>query len=429
MKLDEQPVMDVIGIGVGPSNLALAISLEEMRADGDAGGAPLTMHFFEKQAGFGWHRGMLLEGATMQVSFLKDLATMRNPMSPYTFMAYLKSKDRIADFINSRTLFPFRVEFHDYLTWVAHHFNNVISYGAEVVRISPVIDDGLIKFLDLEVRFGGSRESVIRRTKNLVIGTGLTPRLPAGIEESPRIWHSSRLLERAEEISPGVKRLVVVGAGQSAAEVTEYFHSRFPEAEVHAVFSRYGYSVADDSPFTNAIFDPKAVDEFFASPPDLKRRLIGYHGGTNYSVVDLDLSTSLYRTSYQERVLGNQRLLMRNMTKVVALDERADQVEVALEYLPDGRRDVIEADAVVFATGYQANDPFPLLKEIASECKIDTHGQLALDRDYRVATSDSMKCGIYLHGAISEHTHGLAAGLLSNTAVRAGEIADSISTR
>ncbi|MDX3583352.1 lysine N(6)-hydroxylase/L-ornithine N(5)-oxygenase family protein [Streptomyces europaeiscabiei] len=427
MKLDEQSVMDVIGIGVGPSNLALAISLEE--ADGDAAGAPHTMHFFEKQASFSWHRGMLLEGATMQVSFLKDLVTMRNPMSPYTFMSYLKSKGRIAEFINTRTLFPFRVEFHDYLTWVAHHFNDVISYGAEVVRISPVVDDGLIGFLDLEVRFGGSRESVIRRTRNLVIGTGLAPKLPAGIEESPRIWHSSGLLERVEEISPGARRLVVVGAGQSAAEVVEYFHGRFPEAEVHAVFSRYGYSVADDSPFTNAIFDPKAVDEFFVSPPDLKKRLIGYHGGTNYSVVDLDLSTSLYRASYQEHVLGNPRLLMRNMTKVVALDERADRVEVALEYLPNGRRDVIEADAVVFATGYQANDPFPLLKEIASECKIDTHGQLVLERDYRVSTSDSVKCGIYLHGAVSEHTHGLAAGLLSNTAVRAGEIADSISTR
>jgi len=429
MKRDEKSVVDVIGIGVGPSNLALATALEELGADGSVDGVRRTMHLFEKKDGFGWHRGMLLEGATMQVSFLKDLATMRNPMSPYTFMAYLKSKNRIADFINSRTLFPFRVEFHDYLTWVARKFDNVISYGAEVVRVSPVVEDGLINFLDLEVRFTRSQEPTVRRTRNLVIGTGLTPRLPADIQESARVWHSSRLLERVEEIPPRAKKLMVVGAGQSAAEVAEYFHSRFPEAEVHAVFSRYGYSVADDSPFTNAIFDPKAVDEFFVSPPDLKEQIIGYHGGTNYSVVDLDLSTSLYRASYQERVLGKQRLLMRNMTKVVSLHERADQVEVLLQYLPDGRRDIVEADAVVFATGYQASDPLPLLKEIASECKIDTQGQFILERDYRVATSDSVKCGIYLHGAVSERSHGLASGLLSNTAVRAGEIAGSIFTR
>ena len=32
---------------------------------------------------------MLLEDATMQVSFLKDLVTLRNPASEYGFLSYL----------------------------------------------------------------------------------------------------------------------------------------------------------------------------------------------------------------------------------------------------------------------------------------------------------------------------------------------------
>ena len=44
---------DAVGIGFGPSNLALAIALEER---GDTG----RMRFFERQECFGWHRDMLL---------------------------------------------------------------------------------------------------------------------------------------------------------------------------------------------------------------------------------------------------------------------------------------------------------------------------------------------------------------------------------
>ena len=35
-------------------------------------------------------------------------------------------------------------------------------------------------------------------------------------------------------------RFIVVGAGQSAAEVTDYLHTTFPDAEVHGVFAKYG---------------------------------------------------------------------------------------------------------------------------------------------------------------------------------------------
>src|ERR1044072_8824021 len=106
------PVYDVIGVGFGPSNIAQAVASAEHDR-------PVRGLFLERQPEFGWHRGMLIEDATMQVSFLKDLVTMRNPTSEFSFLSYLHSADRLVDFINQKSLFPLRVEFHDYLEWAA----------------------------------------------------------------------------------------------------------------------------------------------------------------------------------------------------------------------------------------------------------------------------------------------------------------------
>ena len=120
-------------------------------------------------------------------------------------------------------------------------------------------------------------------------------------------WRRYRTAARSSSTSPSLpvepppRRFLVVGAGQSAADVTEYLHRSHPQAEVCAVFTRYGYTPADDSPFANRIFDPAAVDDYFGSPEDVKQMLVDYHRNTNYSVVDADLIEELYRRAYQEK--------------------------------------------------------------------------------------------------------------------------------
>ncbi|WP_127361640.1 lysine N(6)-hydroxylase/L-ornithine N(5)-oxygenase family protein [Actinacidiphila soli] len=425
----DQPIADLVGIGFGPSNLALAIACEEMRPADRLEPTP-EVAFFEKQTAFGWHRGMLMEDATMQVSFLKDLATMRDPQSRYTFTAYLHAKNRMTEFINSKTLFPLRVEFHDYLEWAARPFAAQVSYNHDVTAIDPVLEDGVVTAFDVTARSPVTGAAVVRRTRNVVLGTGLAPYLPPEVPVSERIWHSSELIRRTRGITPpSPGRVVVVGAGQSAAEATEYLHRTFLDAEICTVFSRYGYSVADDSPFTNSIFDPQAVDEFFVAPREVKQLLLARHSNTNYSVVDLALTQELYRRSYQEKVVGRERLRTLHTSRVTGIREQGGKVQLDIEGLSTGSVRTIDADAVVYATGYQPTDPLPLLGSLASECKLDDSGRLLLERDYRVITSDAVQGGIYLHGGGAEHTHGLSAGLLSNTAVRSGEIAHSILRR
>src|SRR5688500_19564425 len=122
----ELPVYDIVGIGFGPANLAMAAALAEHNAAADRDRV-VTGHFLERQPAFGWHRGMLIGDATMQVSFLKDLVTMRNPSSDYSFLHYLQSRGRLVEFINHKVLFPLRIEFHDYLEWAAERMSHAVE--------------------------------------------------------------------------------------------------------------------------------------------------------------------------------------------------------------------------------------------------------------------------------------------------------------
>ncbi|MET9744965.1 lysine N(6)-hydroxylase/L-ornithine N(5)-oxygenase family protein [Streptomyces ardesiacus] len=423
---DTTLVHDLIGIGFGPSNVAMAIAIREHNAR--AGGQEaFDARFFEQQPRFGWHRGMLIDDATMQVSFLKDLVTLRNPASEYSFLCYLQSKGRLIDFINHKNLFPLRVEFHDYFEWAAAKVDDLVSYGHEVVGVAPVARDGAVDHLEATVRSGEGLE--IHRARNLVIGTGLRPLVPDGVERGERVWHNSELLSRVDALEgTSPSRFIVVGAGQSAAENVAYLHRRFPRAEVCAVFARYGYSPADDSAFANRIFDPAAVDEYFTAPGSVKRRLMDYHGNTNYSVVDIDLIDDLYRQMYREKVLGTERLRFLNVSRLSEVKETPDRVRATVTSLVTGEETALDADVLVLATGYGPADPLGLLGEAADRCLRDDEGRVRVERDYRVATDPALRCGIYLQGG-TEHTHGITSSLLSNTAVRVGEILESLLDR
>ncbi|MGW1836096.1 lysine N(6)-hydroxylase/L-ornithine N(5)-oxygenase family protein [Streptomyces sp. NPDC002067] len=420
---DAPLIHDLIGIGFGPSNVAMALALTEHNARVGRQEA-VTAHFFEQQPGFGWHRGMLIDDATMQVSFLKDLVTLRNPTSEYSFLQFLQSKGRLIDFVNHKNLFPLRVEFHEYFEWAAAKVDDMVSYGHQVVAVEPVVRDGVVEYLDVTARCGD--ETVVHRARNLVIGTGLRPVMPEGVERTDRVWHNSDLLTKVDGLTgTEPERFVVVGAGQSAAENVAYLHRRFPDAEICAVFSRYGYSPADDSGFANRIFDPQAVDDYFSAPEDVKQRLMDYHGNTNYSVVDIDLIDDLYRQAYREKVLGAERLRFMNVSRLTDVKETPEGVRATVKSLVTGEESLLDADVVVCATGYLEADGLGLLGEAAEQCHRDERGRVRVGRDYRVSTDPRLRCGIYLQGG-TEHTHGITSSLLSNTAIRVGEILDSI---
>ncbi|MGP3978932.1 lysine N(6)-hydroxylase/L-ornithine N(5)-oxygenase family protein [Streptomyces sp. 8N114] len=419
----------VVGVGFGPSNLSLAVALDEHN---QAGGNHLSATFVERQPAFGWHRNMLLPSAKMQVSFLKDLATFRNPTSRHSFVSYLHEAGRLAQFVNNQDFFPTRQEFHDYLEWAGSHFADRVSYSAEVTafRLPAGRRGGPADTVQVEVRDkgegGGTR---LLSGRNVVVSTGLVPKMPPGIDRDERVWHSSEFLGRFRTVNPvTVRRVAVVGGGQSAAEIVRYVYDELPHAEVSAVLPSYGYAIADDTPFANQIFDADAVDDYYHGSDRARDAFWRYHRNTNYGVADTDTIKDLYQRVYADEVAGNTRLSFRNLSRIDAVKQIGDEVRATVFSARSGETYELDVDVLIFATGYDPMDPADFLGDLAEHCLRDDSGRLRVGRDYRVLTSPEVTAGIYLQGG-TEHTHGLASSLLSNIAIRSGEIVDSIAAR
>ncbi|SPC23647.1 lysine N(6)-hydroxylase/L-ornithine N(5)-oxygenase family protein [Cupriavidus oxalaticus] len=418
------PVLDLLGIGFGPSNLALAVALREMLPQQ----APFRFGFVEKKPGFIWHGNMLLDNSRMQISFLKDLVTMRNPASRYTFINYLHERERLLDFINTRTFYPSRYEFNDYLSWVAADFADTCHYGEEVVSVEPeTAGKGALACLRVTSRAADGALAV-RRARNVVVSVGGAPSIPdtfVPLRGHARVFHSSNYLTSLERLAQAgpVRRVAVIGSGQSAAEIFLDLHGREGGIEVDLVSRAPALKPADDSPFVNEIFNPRYIDYLFSRAPNEREQLLSEFGNTNYAVVDTDLIEAIYEVLYQQKVTGRVRHRLLAGCEARHAEADADGVRLDIARRDDGAHQLQRYDAVILATGYRRELHQSLLAPLASY--LDDAKGFQADRDYRLQMAPGCQAGVFLQGCC-EATHGLSDTLLSVLAVRAQEIAAAV---
>lgn len=410
-------IYDLIGIGFGPSNIALAITLEEQKQASYG----IESFFIEKQPDFAWHANMMLDNAHMQVSFLKDLATMRNPSSHFTFINYLHQKNRLQDFINLKTFFPSRYEFNDYLTWAASHFDHCCAYGEEVLEILPEKHDSEVELLRVRSR---NQDQVVneRLTRNLVISIGGQPRIPDGfrsLKEDSRVFHSNSYLKEIKR-HPNAKRIAVVGGGQSAAEIFMDLHHRYTAAQVDLIMRARAIKPSDDSPFVNEIFNTDFTDHVFNSSDQQRTEILSEFWHTNYAAPDLVLIEQIFNVFYRQKIAGieQHRYLRRHEVKQAV--SQKDGIQFVLHDL-GADRDYIESyDIVVLATGYNRDYHKYLLAPI-----LPYFEDMRVDRQYRLRSVTQFKPAVFLQGAC-ESSHGLSDTLLSVTATRTQEIVQAL---
>lgn len=422
--MTDDDILDVFGIGFGPANLALAIALQEFN-ESVAEPQRVRMLFADRHPRPLWHPGMLLDDAEMQVSFLKDLATFRNPQSRFTFVSFLKSRDRLADFVNRGSTAPLRLEFAAYLAWAADQLTHLVRHGLTVRSVEPVLRDGQ---RDHFLITGDAARGPFRlRARRLVVATGLQPHWPAGLRPAERIWHTAELLPRLDDfrVSSTAPSLVVAGAGQSAAEAALHLYHRFPEATVHLVSPQFGLAPADQGPLVNQIFDPDTVDLTFGASEGDRAALLRMHRNTNYAVASRSVIQSIFDVIYRDRWLGTDRFLLHRLSRVRSADVDGDRVRVEVVDQLTRRTETVAADALVLGTGYRPFDPTMLLDSHGALLPRDHVGRVLVDRDCRVPLAGPGRAELFLVGQ-TEHQHGLAATLLSVVAVRAGEIADAL---
>ncbi|MBO3275547.1 lysine N(6)-hydroxylase/L-ornithine N(5)-oxygenase family protein [Pseudomonas schmalbachii] len=413
-------VYDYIGIGFGPSNLALAIATQE---HAQFYGLSPNVCFLERKPGFNWHEGMLIDGSTMQISFLKDLVTQRNPGSHFSFINYLKERGRLQDFINLKTFFPTREEYNDYLGWAASHFAGQIHFGEQVIGVEPCFEDGRFVAVDVLSRSADGGTSR-RRARNLVFGIGGVPQVPGAFEgiDDPRVLHSSAYRGGIEQLlaeHSGPLNVAVIGAGQSAAEIFEDLANRFDNVNASLVIRGSALKPSDDSPFVNQIFNPSFTDTIFQQTQERRESMLQEFRNTNYSVVDPELIEAIFQRIYQQKVRGEQRHQLLTQREVVHA-EVGDDIELFLRNTADDHQDSQRFDVVILATGYRRDYHHQILAGIREYLQGPE-----VDRNYRLSLRHGTDVGVYLQGCCEE-SHGLSDTLLSVLAIRSREVAESI---
>ncbi|OBZ75954.1 L-ornithine N(5)-monooxygenase [Grifola frondosa] len=396
------PIYDIIGLGFGPANLAIAGAIVE-KWSANKSAAPLRqVLFIEKQQEFRWHPGMLLPNSRMQISFLKDLATLRSPQSPFTFLAYLHSQDRLMPFINRGSFTPTRREYYDYLSWAAERVQQEgvqVQFGEEVVwnhslwrRYRGATGAEFFRRASA-VDFSGLLISHAHHTisGNIVLSPGGYPRLPpalSSISPHPRLLHSANYVTSIDQVFASIPRpaaeplrIAVIGSGQSSTEVLLDLYNRLNNLpigtgerhELDMIFRKGSLKPSDDTPFSNEIFDPASTDMMFNLPTQGDRqRVLREYNSTNYSVVNPRTIDALYEVMYHQKLLDGVasrtgrddgsvrvRINLRSHTIVSAAEDASAEVSnehggIHLTLHAIYSRSVSQKtyDAIVCGTGY-----------------------------------------------------------------------------
>lgn len=410
----------LLAIGAGPANLALAVAIEE------SGSAELAEHtlLLEQSPEVKWQRDLLMPWARSQVSFLKDLVTLRNPRSKFSFLNFLHDQNRLDEFINLGTFHPFRWEVSDYLQWVATSLEQVrIRYDSRVASIEPVRRSGGA----IEGWTATLTDGDVIHCRDLVVGGGRDPYLPKVFADLPpdRIVHSAHYQRRIRQLPADAPlRAVVVGGAQSAAEMFMALHDNLPNSTRTLVVRSVGPQNYQTSKFVNELFYPSFVDRFYDSPPEVRRQLLDEMRLTNYAGAAPPFLENMYSMLYQQRGLGGQQSQVRTLTEVVGARVADDEVVLDLRDRTSGKVEPLHCDLVLLGTGFDQRMP-AMVRDLVDQVGLS---EISVSRCYRVDLGHSAWGAMYLQG-VNEATHGIADSLISVLAHRSRDIVADLLAR
>lgn len=423
-----QHINSVLGLGFGPANLALAIALEERGYTG-------TTRFLERTDRFRWQHEQLLQGADIQNNPFRDLIMPANPNSRHTFVNYLASRSQLTSYLHLNLKFPLRLEYADYLAWVAESFTDSVDYGQPASRVSVIERDGRDLF---RVESADGRSYL---GENLIVGTGRSPRIPPAFSAhlGPEVFHSTTYLSSMDRLSrrEGL-RVAVVGSSQSAIEIVLDLLDRPGVSQVISIHRSIGFRLKDTSPYSRQVFLPEFVDYFYPLPRDVKRRLRDELKSINYAACDQDVIDRLAGRQHECKLTGSDRfnLILFSEVRQVVMSARPGGHRLVIHDINNQAGQVVDVDAVVLATGFsdfgtrQGDQCYhPVLNGLANRLDLDDEGLPVVARDYSVQVKgDHGRLRLYLNG-LCEPSHGMGdAGALAMLSVRSADIAESLMT-
>jgi lysine N6-hydroxylase len=357
-----------------------------------------------------------LDGATLQVSTLKDLVTLSDPTNAFSFLSYLHAHGRLYHFINAQFDAVPRQEFRNYMEWASRRNHNIV-FGEEVLSIDF---DG-----DFIVRT--TNDTV--RAENVVLGVGIEPWVPAHARDAldGSQFHVSEFGPKAVDL--GGKRVAVVGGGQSGAEAFLNLISRgevqLPR-RVSWVSRRPNFLPIDDSPFTNDYYMPSFSDHFYRLERPVREAFNKRHILTSDGVSEATLR-EIYQRAYVHRFVNGAVdlfALYPNREVLHVTGEANGGWDLALGHndLP-GVVEHLEVDVIVWATGFRPAR-MDFLAPIAH--RIEREGdEYRIDESYAAVWDGPTDRNIFVQNAARQQ-RGLADPNLSLVAWRAQRILDRL---
>lgn len=415
-------VFDIIGVGFGPSNIALAIALEERQID-------LRYTFFDKAQNSLWQDGMLIDGSDIQNNPIRDLVTPRNPRSRYTFINYLKETGRLFDYLNLGLHYPLRKDYAHYILWAAEQFRDYVHYSTPVTSLEIV--SGPDRSAQVWRVTTGANKTYLARC--LVLASGRTPNIPQAFRPfvGDEIFHLNDYLPSLQKLDlTEDSNIVVLGSSQSAVEILIDLLNRYPSSQITSIFRSFSFRLKDTSAFSDHVYFPEFIDYFFNASKASKRELERQLRPTNYSSADGDVIHQLYVRLYEERLDGKHRVNILNNTAIDKVEKAGKGWNLCTTEVHTGQKRTVRADAVILATGFldlgvgETFEPYPpMLAQVRDALCFDADGVIDVRRDYSVPMKGEHPPLLYLNG-LCESTHGLGdAGSFSLVSLRSMKIA------
>ncbi len=398
--------VDLVGIGIGPSNLSLAAlstSLGKSRL------------FFDKKSCFNWHSGMLLPFAQLQVHYLKDCVTLVDPSNELSFLRFLSKNKRLYQFLNRHNPFVSRNEFNQYYQWVISQLD-CLHFNAKVRQVSLKKQQFLIETHKDKVH-----------TRNLILAIGQKPYYPKCALPflSNRVFHANEYLTRIQDQTLTGCKILLVGGGQSGTEII-YHLLNTQVKTIYWASKRLNFHPIDNSCFSNEYYTPSYAHTFYNLSKKTRQSLIDQQLLSSDGI-STELADQLYRRIYE------LKFIEKNETKIflypssnllsIASSEQS-YYRAQLEHTMTGTSIECAVDMIIFATGYRFEYP-DFLEPLRPYLNFESDHQLKLNFDYSIDARLDQGCKLFVQNA-GRHSHGVADPNLSLTAWRSAMILNSI---
>ncbi len=397
---------DLFGIGIGPFNLSIAAL-----AHGIEG---VKTGFADIHPKMTWHPGLLLNDARMQTSPFKDMVTAVDPTSPLSFLSYLVSKKKIYAFMAAQMQTISRIEFADYLAWVAEQLDGLMFDN-------PV---EAVEFVDNKFVIH-SRKGILT-SQHLCLGTGKRPHAPdcAKPHLGDSCLHASELGLKPRNFQG--KTIAVVGGGQTGADVfLNLLKFQWGEpARVIWISRRPNFQALDEGVFTDQYFTPEYGELFYDLDASIKAREVKQQKLASDGITSTCLN-EIYQHLYQQHFINNnrQQWCLRPHRTLVAMDRCNALYRLKLEHGLHGEAEMLDVDQVVLCTGFESRLP-QCLQPIKDRISINDSGQFQLNRDFSIDWDGPAANKVFAVNA-GIHSHGIIEPQLSLSAWRSAKIINS----